>query len=379
MQTNLSRIGKIGASELSFIHEYRDALLEKQIINHEVHSQLQNIGSFAQTRYSTAWRLQLTEEQLNSYQEFILEQDRKKYNSAMIRGKSCEQMIMDQWLNENQGWKIIDSQVRVERNLSDVNIPLIITCDFIVEKNSKKKVVECKTRELNPSSDWSVNAWEEAKKKGCNFSHILQVNQQMMMLGIDEAEIITGAIIVRSEGKGKNKTFEYEIADNFTRQFKLDNMLIDAVSYSVMWLDYEIKNNKKIFEKEQELKTKTDLQIDAFLEDFTATKEEIATAELSAKISRFEELKSFAQEFKTLEADLKSEIRNIMGLSRKLKLTSNSFELIAKYTKPSFLTEEDKEAGIKKCQTALEYARNLEVGCAKSTPSLRLEINNKKE
>lgn len=71
------------------------------------------------------------------------------------------------------------------------------------------------------------------------------------------------------------------------------------------------------------------------------------------------------------------EIKNIMGLSRKLKLTSNSFELIAKYTKSNFLDEEGIVAGIEKAKIALEEARNVEIGTAKSRPSLRFEINKK--
>lgn len=377
MQTNLSRVGKIGASELSFVRDYREPLLEKGIINKEVSDRLKDMGNFCQTRYSTANRLQLDEAQLASYQEFILEQDRKKYNSAMIRGKACEQIMIEQWLNENEGWEVIDSQVRVERCLTDVNIPLIITADFIVQKGDKKKVIECKTKELNPSSNWSVNAWEKAKKDGCSFAHVLQVNQQMMMLGINEAEVITGAIIVRSEGKGKNKTFEYEISDNFTNKFTLDNMLVDAVSYSVMWLDHELKTNKEIFEKEQEEKTKADLQIDAFLEDFTATKEEIATDKLVNKILRLEHLKPFLVEAKQLEEEIKADIKQTIGVSRKLKLKADSFDIIANYTKPSFLDEQDVLEGIKKAETALEDAKKVEIGTAKSKPSLRWKMEKR--
>lgn len=377
MTSNLSRVGKIGASELSFIQEYRDSLLEKGIISQEIYEKLANMGSFTQTRYSTAWRLQLDEKQLDKYQEFLLEQDRKKYNSAMIRGKACEDILMEQWLNENEEWKIVDSQVRVEMNLKNVGIPLIITCDFIVERivDGLRKIIECKTRELNPSNNWSISGWEELKERGCPFSHILQVNQQMSFLGIYEAEVITGAIMVTKIGKGKNKTFEYEIADNFTQRFDIDPVLSNAVSCCVSWIDYEIKNNPEIFKKDEESKTKADLQIDGFLEDFTTTKEGVIQEELARKILRLQELKPLVKEFESLEKEVKSNIKEKMGLSRKIKLVSNSFELVAKYTKPSCFDEIGITQEIKEKEEALELAKILEVGVAKSRPSLRYEIN----
>jgi hypothetical protein len=381
MQTNLSRVGKIGASELSFVREYRHPLLEKNIINEEIFEQLESMNEkFCQTRYSTAQRLQLDEDQLDAFQTHLLEEDRKKRNSSMTRGKSCEQMMMEQWLNENEGWEIIDSQARVEKHLVGVEMPLIVTTDFIVQKNGRKKIIECKTKEIKPDNDYSIGVWEKYKAAGCSFSHVMQVNQQMSFLGISEAEIITGAVICRSEGKGKNKTFEYEISDNFTQKLELSVMLDDAICVSVGWLDYELKNNRDaILNKPDFEKTKADLEIDAFLEDFTATKEEIANAELSKKILRFQELKPLIQEAKSLEEEIKSEIKQVMGISRKLRLKSNSFEVNASYTKPSFLDEDGVVAGIKKAEEALEFAKKIEIGTAKSKPSLRWQVETTTE
>lgn len=136
MTNNPSRVGKIGASELSFVREYRHALLEKNIINPEIFDKLEGMDKkFCQTRYSTVQRLELDEAQLEAFQSHILEEDRKKRNSSMTRGKSCEQMMIEQWLNENEGWVVIDSQVRIEKRLAGVDMPLIVTTDFIVEKD----------------------------------------------------------------------------------------------------------------------------------------------------------------------------------------------------------------------------------------------------
>lgn len=373
--TNLSRVGKLGASQISFIREYKDALLDKKIITPELFDKFESLEEYLPTRYSEAHIVQFDEKQLSDFQALKEENDKKK---AMQRGKECELLVMQQWLNENEGWQIIDEQVRLEKKLVGVDIPLIVTIDFIVEKEERRKIIEVKTKDLNPSSDWSVNAWEKLKSKGCPFQNTLQVNMQALFSDIHDMDVITAAVITKTEGKGKDKTFTYEISDNFTDSFEFCPMVGNAITQSVLWFDYELKNNKdELFGKAAELKTKADLEIDAFLEDYTATKEEVATPELAAKIARFQELKPLLKEAKNLEEEIKAEVKEVMGLSRKLKLASNSFELTAKFTKPAFYDEVEISAKIEKTKQELELAKSIEIGMAKSKPSLRLEINDR--
>lgn len=362
MQAHYSRLGKIGASEISgLVREYAPTLLEKNIINQEIHDKLMQMPAYLETRYSLAHKLSFDQGQLDNFQNFI-------ENEAMKRGKLCEEMVMQQFMNEHPEFKIIDSQVRIEKRLKDVSIPLISTLDYIIANENKKYIHECKTTDISIFYKLQDQT---------PFHYQIQLNMQMFWNEIEEAYITIAGVQSISKGRGKEKT--YQILEHQTQLFKLEPMIIDAIKQSVFWFDFEIKNNKKeLFEKADELKTKSDLQMDSFLEDYTATKEEIASTDLSEKIRRVEELKIMTKELKTLEEDLKAQLKKIMGHhSRKLKVIANDFELNAKYTKPSFFDEVMILEEIKKREQEVEEARQIDVGMPKSKPSLRIEIKNK--
>ena len=63
--------------------------------------------------------------------------------------------------------------------------------------------------------------------------------------------------------------------------------------------------------------------------------------------------------------------------SRKMRLLSETHEVIAKFTKPNFYDDEMIAEEIKKKEEELAEVKNLEIGTPKSIPSLRIEIKKK--
>jgi hypothetical protein len=289
-------------------------------------------------------------------------------NPAMKRGKACEQMVMDLFLQERPDYTIVDSQVRVEKKLKGVDIPLITTIDYILDYSEGGRFIhECKT------TDISIFYKLQGK---IPFHYQLQTQMQMSWNNIPQLYITIAGVQTISGGRGKEKT--YQILESLTEFFRLDEKLINAITQSVLWFDYELKNNRdEIFNKPDELKTKADLEMDAFLEDFTATKEEKLSNELSTKIERLEELKPLLIEAKKLDEEIKAQIKEVMGVSRKLKLTSPQFDIVANFTKPAFLDEAGILEEIEKAKVNLQKTTELEIGAAKSRPSLRWKLEKR--
>lgn len=333
----------IGASEVAgLLKEYAHTLVENDIINEEVFYQLQEMPSYLETRYSLARKLMLDKEQFRKFNEF-------NTNEAMIRGSECEELVKDDFISQ-YGLITLESQTAKDRLINGCEFTFRATIDYLLDNNS---ILECKTTD--------ISQWFKIENKGLPYNYYIQAQAQ---LWLHEKE--TCYIHIAGIQTNKNNDFiKYNLLESKTFVVKKDESIIKAIQSSLIWFSLEFESGD-LLDKEEELKTKKDKQIDEFLQIDKGTIEIAIDGDLSAKLSKLKELEIAKKEYDRLDKEIKEQVKSMMTGYAIGKFKSNEFKIEAKYSKESYHDEES-------IAEALEKAKSINVGDIKVAKRLTIK------
>lgn len=342
------RFGIIGASEVAgLLKEYKDNLLDQNIIDQDIHDKLCKMPSYLETRYSLAKKLMLDREQFKRFNEY-------NSNKAIQRGKECEDMVKNDFIKRSQdagfAIDILEKQTQKEKFIKDCKFPFRATIDYLFTNNNKNAILECKTTD--------INLWEYTiEKYGLPFNYEIQGNAQMWLHNKSECYVHIAGV---QTAKGEHKILARE-----TFPIKPQTQIINAIQASLVWFSDQFEKGTLLIKDDAD-KVKKDKQIDEFLEIEKGTLEQPLTADLSAKLSRLEELAEAVKEHDKLDKEIRAEIRKLMEGYPMARFKSNQFEIEAKFSKESY----HDEASINE---AIEKAKSINIGDVKSVKKLTIK------
>jgi hypothetical protein len=347
-----NRFQIIGASEVAgLLKEYAGNLLAENIINEEQFNKISKMPSYLETRYSLAKKLEMNEVYFEKYSKSM-------QNEAMQRGKDCEQMVAEDYL-ATTNVKIVEEQTSVDDLITGTIFPFRATIDYILDNG---KILEIKTTAI---SQWEFNCGDDDSYR-MPYNYYIQVQAQMWMHKKEEAIIYIAGIETVKNGKDKS----YNILQTKSFELKKDNAIIKAIKTSLIWFSYEFKKGV-LFNKAEENKTAKDKQIDEFLIHEADTVDIEPNDNLTYKIARLKEIEAFVKEYEKLEKEIKEEIKATMQNLQKgrARISHNSYNVEAKFSKTSFHTEET-------ITSAIEKVKKLNVGDVSSPAKFLLTIKN---
>ena len=334
------RFGIIGASEVAgLLKEYKDNLLAENLISASMHERLLQMPSYLETRYSLAKKLMLDREQFKRFNEY-------NSNKAMQRGKECEEMVKDDFLNQHLELSIAEKQTQKEKLIKGCKFPFRATIDYLLSDGS---LLECKTTD--------INYWYNLEKEGCPFNYEIQANAQMWLHGRENCYIHIAGV---QTTKG-----EHQILESKPFTIKYDKQIINAIQASLIWFSAEFEKGSLLIKDDAD-KVKKDKQIDEFLEIEKGTLELPLNSDLSAKLERLKELADLVKEHEKLDKEIRAEIRKSMEGFSMARFKSNQFEIEAKFSKESY----HDEASINE---AIEKAKSITIGDVKSVKKLTIK------
>lgn len=347
----------IGASEVAgLLKEYAHTLVENDIINEEVFYKLQEMPSYLETGYSLARKLMLDREEFKKFNEF-------NTNEAMIRGSECEELVKDDFIAKDteivevddiihtSKCCVIESQTMKEKIIVGCEFPFRATIDYILSDNS---ILECKTTD--------INRWQYTiASKGLPYNYYIQAQAQLWLHEKETCYIHIAGI----QTNKNNDLIKYNLLESKTFVVKKDESIIKAIQSSLIWFSLEFESGD-LLDKEEELKTKKDKQIDEFLQIEKGTIEIAIDGDLSVKLSKLKELEVAKKEYDRLDKEIKEQVKLMMTGYAIGKFKSNEFKIEAKYSKESYHDEES-------IAEALEKAKSINVGDLKVAKRLTIK------
>lgn len=346
------RFGIIGASEVAgLLKEYKDNLLAENLISASMHERLLQMPSYLETRYSLAKKLMLDKEQFKRFNEY-------NSNKAMQRGKECEEMVKDDFIQQDTAHidlgdgvfkmtvVIAEEQTMKEKLIKGCKFPFRATIDYLL---SDGWLLECKTTD--------IAQWFKIENEGCPFNYEIQANAQMWLHGKENCYIHIAGV---QTTKG-----EHQILESKPFTIKYDKQIINAIQASLIWFSAEFEKGSLLIKDDAD-KVKKDKQIDEFLEIERGTLEQSLTSDLSAKLGRLKELAELVKEHDKLDKEIKAEIRKSMQGYSMARFKSNQFQIEAKFSKESYYDE----ASINE---AIEKAKSITIGDVKSVKKLTIK------
>lgn len=346
------RFGIIGASEVAgLLKEYKDNLLAENLISASMHERLLQMPSYLETRYSLAKKLMLDREQFKRFNEY-------NSNKAMQRGRECEEMVKDDFIQQDTAHidlgdgvfkmtvVIAEEQTEKDKLIKGCKFPFRATIDYLLSDNW---LLECKTTD--------IAQWFKIENEGCPFNYEIQANAQMWLHGKENCYVHIAGI---QTTKG-----EHQILESKTFIIKYDKQIINAIQASLIWFSAEFEKGSLLIKDDAD-KVKKDKQIDEFLEIERGTLEQPLPADLSLKLRKLKRLERLVKEHEKLDKEIKAEIRKSMQGFSMARFKSNQFEIEAKFSKESY----HDEASINE---AIEKAKSLNIGSVKSVKKLTIK------
>lgn len=343
----LDRFQVIGASEISgLLKEYAGNLYKANIINDGIYNKLFLMPKYLETRYSLAQKLKLDREQFKRFQE-------SNDNFAMKRGRDCEQLVAQDYLNSKQGVSIIESHTSKDITVNNCKFKFRATIDYLLSNN---KLLEVKTTSLD-----RLMLLEEI-----DFNYYIQAQAQMWLHNIDSTVLYYGGI--NSIYNKETKQYSHQLLSNKTFEIKNDrsNMITKAITICLEWFSYEYEKGN-IFEKAEEEKTAKDLAIDNFIATEKGTLRDEIDEETIDDLKKLKELESFYYEYKELEEKIKDKTKNKMNGYLMACFEKNNYKIEAKYTKESVYNQDCIDNAILK-------AKSLQIGDVKCGKKLMVKF-----
>ena len=329
------RFGIIGASEVAgLLKEYSANLLAENIISASIHDALLQMPSYLETRYSLAKKLMLDREQFKRFSDFIT-------NEAMKRGQAMEGAVKDDFIFFSKVKDIVESQTQKEKQIWGCKFRA--TIDYILSDGS---ILECKTTD--------ISQWFKIENDGLPFNYYIQCQAQMWLHEKETCYIHIA---------GVNK--ENQILESKTFTIKLDTQIIRAITASLIWFSAEFEKGS-LLDKQDSNKTKTDKQIDEFLELERGTLEKPLESDLSAKLARLKELEEAKREYEKLDKEIREQVKQSMTGYKYARFKSNQFEIKASFSNETFHDEES-------INEAVEKAKSIQVGDVKASKKLTIK------
>jgi len=353
----------IGASEVAgLLKEYKDNLLDQNVIDQDIYDKLGKMPSYLETRYSLAKKLMLDREQFKRFNEY-------NSNKAMQRGKECEEMVKDDFIQQDTAHidlgdgvfkmtvVIDEKQTQKEKLIKGCKFPFRATIDYLL---SDGWLLECKTTD--------IAQWFKIENEGCPFNYEIQANAQMWLHGKENCYVHIAGVQTIYKDKLTGlvlKKPQHQILESKPFIIKYDKQIINAIQASLIWFSAEFEKGSLLIKDDAD-KVKKDKQIDEFLEIEKGTLELPLNSDLSAKLGRLKELAELVKEHDKLDKEIKAEIRKSMEGFSMARFKSNQFEIEAKYSKESY----HDEASINE---AIEKAKSITIGDVKSVKKLTIK------
>lgn len=342
----LDRFQIIGASEISgLLKEYAGNLYKANIIHDGIYNKLCLMPKYLETRYSLAQKLKLDREQFKRFQESC-------DNFAMKRGRDCEQLVAQDYLNANQGVSIIDAHTSKDISIDNCKFKFRATIDYLLSNN---KLLEIKTTSLD-----RLMLLEEI-----DFNYYIQIQAQMWLHNIDSVVLYYGGI--NSIYNKETKQYNHQLLSTKTFEIKNDrsNMIVKAIKTCLEWFSYEYEKGN-IFEKIEEEKTAKDLAIDNFIATEKGTLRDTIDDDTIIDLKRLKELETFYYEYKELEEKIREKVKSKMNGYLIASFETSSYKIEAKYSKESVYNQECIDNAILK-------AKSLQIGDIKSVKKLTIK------
>lgn len=342
----LDRFQIIGASEISgLLKEYAGNLYKANIIHDGIYNKLCLMPKYLETRYSLAQKLKLDREQFKRFQESC-------DNFAMKRGRDCEQLVAQDYLNANQGVSIIDAHTSKDISVDNCKFKFRATIDYLLSNN---KLLEIKTTSLD-----RLMLLEEI-----DFNYYIQTQAQMWLHNIDSVVLYYGGI--NSIYNKETKQYNHQLLSTKTFEIENDrsNMIVKAIKTCLEWFSYEYEKGN-IFEKIEEEKTAKDLAIDNFIATEKGTLRDAIDDDTIIDLKRLKELETFYYEYKELEEKIREKVKSKMNGYLIASFETSSYKIEAKYSKESVYNQECIDNAILK-------AKSLQIGDIKSVKKLTIK------
>jgi predicted small secreted protein len=342
----LDRFQIIGASEISgLLKEYAGNLYKANIIHDGIYNKLCLMPKYLETRYSLAQKLKLDREQFKRFQESC-------DNFAMKRGRDCEQLVAQDYLNANQGVSIIDAHTSKDISVDNCKFKFRATIDYLLSNN---KLLEVKTTSLD-----RLMLLEEI-----DFNYYIQTQAQMWLHNIDSTVLYYGGI--NSIYNKETKQYNHQLLSTKTFEIENDrsNMIVKAIKTCLEWFSYEYEKGN-IFEKIEEEKTTKDLAIDNFIAIEKGTLRDAIDDDTIIDLKRLKELETFYYEYKELEEKIREKVKSKMNGYLMASFETSNYKIEAKYSKESVYNQECIDNAILK-------AKSLQIGDIKSLKKLTIK------
>lgn len=343
----LDRFQIIGASEISgLLKEYSGNLLKANIIDDNIYNKLSSMPKYLETRYSLAHKFKLDREQFNRFQE-------SNDNFAMRRGRDCENLVAQDYVNSQQGVYIVEGHTSKDIIVDNCDFKFRATIDYLLSNN---KLLEIKTTSLD----------RLMMLQDIDFNYYIQIQAQMWLHEVDSVILCYGGI--SSVYNKENKQYNHQLLESKSFEIKKDknNTIIKAIKASLEWFSYEY-NRGNILNKLDEEKTAKDLAIDNFIATEKGTLRKEMNDEIFLDLKRLKELEANYFEYKELEEKIRQNVKNSMNGFLMAFFEKDNYKLEAKYSKESVYNQECIDNAILK-------AKSLQIGDVKATKKLMLKF-----
>ena len=163
---------------------------------------------------------------MTAKKKLIKTKDATKTAKTLNRGKTLEETVKDDFLKQDIGLSVVESQTIKEKIIKGCKFPFRATIDYILSNNS---ILECKTKEINDTTI-SIERWKSIKEGAIPFDNYIQCQAQMWLHEKETCNIHIA---------GVNK--EHQILDSKTFVIGIDTKIIRAITASLVWFSAEFE------------------------------------------------------------------------------------------------------------------------------------------